>query len=560
MILYSGQCSRLFRLFISKITIACFIFCFFVTGKGNVFAATGLHSSYSRLNAVTDLHATTVADMVIEEAMRYIGTPYRWGGKTPNGFDCAGFTRYVYSKFGVNLASSAGPQYKQGTKISIDELCKGDLVFWGGRGKHRGIGHVGIVTSVGNGEFEFIHASSTGVRITSSKEPYYKVRYVGACRVTGQVPSNRPSNEKQQLEKIYYYDPAIPISVIVETPETKKAAQKASTLPAVYSVGDTIITIAMVGDMMLGTTYPNRQLPKNNGLNIFDDVRQLLVDADIAVGNCEGAICEGGKCTKGKGKYSYAFRMPPSYAVLFKEAGFDFLSLANNHSNDFGSEGIRQTMLMLDSMHIRYAGVKGMCRTATLKRRGITYGFCAFGHNSYTYRHQDEDQVKEIIGSLRDSCDILIVSFHGGAEGKDKTHLPEGSESFLGEHRGNLRHFAHLCIDEGADIVYGHGPHVCRAIELYNGHLIAYSLGNFCTPAGINVSGISGYAPVLVARIDRKGHLVSGRIHSFIQTFGVGPKLDEENKVPKFMRSLTLSDFKDAHLKIEDDGSFVPTL
>lgn len=501
--------------------------------------------------------APTVADMVIEEAMRYIGTPYRWGGKSPKGFDCAGFTRYVYSKFGVTLAPSAGPQYKAGPKIDVDELSKGDLVFWGGRGKHRGIGHVGIVTSVGKGEFEFIHASSTGVRITSSKEPYYKSRYVGACRVTGKVPSNRPSNEQEPFGKIYYYDPAIPVQVIVETPETRK--QQTAPQPALPQPTDSTLTIAMVGDMMLGTTYPKPQLPRNNGRNLFDDVRQLLIDADIAVGNCEGAISDGGKCTKGKGKYSYAFRMPTSYAALFKEAGFDFLSLANNHSNDFGSDGIRQTMKMLDSMDIRYAGVKGMCRTATLRRGGLTYGFCAFGHNSYTYRHQDEEQAKAIIRSLRDSCDILIVSFHGGAEGKDKAHLPEGAESFLGEHRGNLRRFAHLCIDEGADIVYGHGPHVCRAIELYKGHLIAYSLGNFCTPAGINVTGISGYAPVLLARVDRKGHLVSGRIHSFIQSYGVGPKLDSDNKVAGFMRSLTMSDFKDAHLKIDDDGTFSPT-
>ena len=530
--------------FAGKLTVSFLIL--FVSFSGKSFSQGLMYSS-----------APTVADMVIEEAMRYIGTPYRWGGKTPKGFDCAGFTRFVYSKFGVELAPSAGPQYKAGPKISPNDLCKGDLVFWGGRGKHRGIGHVGIVTSVSDGEFEFIHASSTGVRITSSKEPYYKCRYVGACRVTGHVPSNRPSNEKRAFEQVYYYDPAIPIPVIVETPETARKDTTASeSKPAPQ---DSVITIAMVGDMMLGTTYPKPQLPRNGGRNLFDDVRDLLVGADIAVGNCEGAICEGGKCTKGKGKYSYAFRMPTSYAMLFKEAGFDFLSLANNHSNDFGSEGIRQTMVMLDSMDIRYAGVKGMCRTATLRRRGVTYGFCAFGHNSYTYRHQDESLVKEIISSLRDSCDILIVSFHGGAEGKDKTHLPEGSESFLGEHRGNLRQFAHLCIDEGADIVYGHGPHVCRAIELYKGHLIAYSLGNFCTPAGINVTGVSGYAPVIVARVDSKGHLVNGRIHSFIQSYGVGPKTDFEDKVAKSIRSLTQSDFKDSHLVIEDDGSFVPS-
>lgn len=514
-----------------------------------------LNLAYSQ--GLTYTPSGTVADMVVDEAMRYIGAPYRWGGKTPNGFDCAGFTSFIYSKFGVKLAPSAAPQYKAGPKVKKDEICKGDLVFYGGRKHRHAIGHVGIVTSVDGDGFEFIHASSTGVRITSSKEPYYHARYVGACRVTDKVPSNRPSNEKQVGGFSEYDDPAIPIQIIVETPDTKK--QAAAVQPPAEVV-DSIITIAMVGDMMLGTTYPKRQLPKNDGKNLFDDVRELLIGADIAVGNCEGAICDGGKCTKGKGKYSYAFRMPPSYASLFKEAGFDFLSLANNHSNDFGSEGIRQTMAMLDSVRIRYAGVKGMCRTATLKRGGITYGFCAFGHNGYTYRHQDENLVREIVGELRDSCDILIVSFHGGAEGKDKAHLPEGVESYIGENRGNLRQFAHLCIDLGADIVYGHGPHVCRAIELYNGHLIAYSLGNFCTPAGINVTGISGYAPVLVARINRNGELVDGRIHSFIQSYGVGPRLDEENKVAKSIRLLTTSDFKDAHLEIADDGSFSPKL
>ena len=318
------------------------------------------------------------------------------------------------------------------------------------------------------------------------------------------------------------------------------------------------ITIAMVGDMMLGTNYPTRQLPANDGKNLFDHVGDILRSATITVGNCEGAMGEKGKCTKGTGKYSYAFRMPSSYARLFKDAGFDFLSLANNHSNDFGTEGIKETMRLLDSLHIKYAGVKGLCRKAFLKQKGITYGFCAFGHNGYTYCHQNVETAKEILRELRDSCDILIVSFHGGAEGKDKTHLPEGTEIFLGEDRGNLRSFAHMCIDEGADIVFGHGPHVCRAMEVYKGHLVAYSLGNFCTPAGISVSGISGYSPVLVARINRKGQLIDGRIHSFIQAFGKGPQPDLDNKVAQFIRSLTKSDFKNPHITIEDDGSFVP--
>lgn len=124
------------------------------------------------------------ADTVINEAMKYIGVPYKWGGKTPKGFDCAGFTRFIYGKFGVSLASSAAPQYKVGTKVKKDEIGRGDLVFYGGRRHTKTIGHVGIVTSVEpDGSFNFIHASSTGIRITSSKEPYYAKRYIGACRL-----------------------------------------------------------------------------------------------------------------------------------------------------------------------------------------------------------------------------------------------------------------------------------------------------------------------------------------------------------------------------------------
>lgn len=138
----------------------------------------------------------TVAEHVVDEASRYIGTPYRWGGKTPLGFDCAGFVRFVYSKFGVQLSSGAAPQYRQGKKLKTNELQKGDLVFFEGRTLGEGIGHVGIVTDVAadGKSFHFIHASTTsGVVITSSKDPYYRQRYICACRVIDKVVSNLPT-------------------------------------------------------------------------------------------------------------------------------------------------------------------------------------------------------------------------------------------------------------------------------------------------------------------------------------------------------------------------------
>ena len=133
-----------------------------------------------------------------------------------------------------------------------------------------------------------------------------------------------------------------------------------------------------------------------------------------------------------------------------------------------------------------------------------------------------------------------------------------GAEIYLDENRGSPRHFAHHCL--GADIVFGHGPHVPRAMEVYKGHLVAYSLGNFCTPAGISVTGPLGYAPVVTARINRhNGKLIDGRIHSFIQPFRKGPRLDSTNKVAAFIRTLTKQDFINPHLQISDDGSFHPS-
>ena len=140
-----------------------------------------MEEEYAPEGEPTHLHSRV--DSVLMEANKYMGTPYRWGGKAPGGFDCAGFVRYVYSKFGVSLAPAAPPQYRQGSPVKRSDLRPGDLVFFGGSRNPKAIGHVGIVTSVGVDEFFFIHASNSGVRVSTSKETYYRHRYISACRV-----------------------------------------------------------------------------------------------------------------------------------------------------------------------------------------------------------------------------------------------------------------------------------------------------------------------------------------------------------------------------------------
>ena len=318
--------------------------------------------------------------------------------------------------------------------------------------------------------------------------------------------------------------------------------------------GDTLV-VAMCGDIMMGTTYPTTQLPANDGRDIFLDTKPLTLAADIALGNLEGAITDAGHCTKGSGPNSYAFRMPTRFGHLLSEAGYDYVSQANNHANDFDREGILSTEQVLSDLGIKFSGIAGRTESAVVERNGVRYGVCAFGHNSYTIKHLDLQTVKRIIDDLKPKCDILIVTFHGGAEGRDKCHLPQGTETFLGENRGNLREFTHFCIDNGADVVFGHGPHVCRAMEVYKGKFIAYSLGNFCTPYGISLTSISGYAPVVTININKEGQFLSGKIHSFIQQRGVGPRKDDTNAVAREIRALTESDIKGSPIRIDDKGN-----
>ncbi len=315
------------------------------------------------------------------------------------------------------------------------------------------------------------------------------------------------------------------------------------------------MTIAMCGDIMMGTTYPEIQLPPNDGRDLFKDTKPITQRADLAVGNLEGTLCDDGNSRKSPGPNSYSFRTPTKYGVNLTDAGYDFLSMANNHAMDFSDHGADITEQTLDSQGIAYCGIKGRKEYAIVERNGVRYGICAFGHNSYTLKHTELATVKRIISKLRQQCDILVVSFHGGAEGADRNHLPKGQESFLGENRGNLRQFTHYAIDLGADVVYGHGPHVTRCVEVYKNKFIAFSLGNFCTPYGMSLTGIKAYAPVIEIKIDNHGNFLCGKIHSFIQQKGVGPRTDSSHSVAREMKRLTEADIENPCFTIDNEGN-----
>lgn len=127
----------------------------------------------------------SVVDQLLSYAFQFRGVPYRYGQMSPRGFDCSGFTSYVFKRFGFTLDRSSRGQINDGRRIDRSELKPGDLVFFSGRGNGRGIGHVGIVTEVQNErDFKFIHAAChTGITVSHSSETYYSRRYRGACRV-----------------------------------------------------------------------------------------------------------------------------------------------------------------------------------------------------------------------------------------------------------------------------------------------------------------------------------------------------------------------------------------
>ena len=317
------------------------------------------------------------------------------------------------------------------------------------------------------------------------------------------------------------------------------------------------LRIMGVGDMMLGTNYPSPSyLPPNDGKDLLADVVDILKEADLTFGNLEGTILDKGGTAKRCQNPSlcYAFRSPESYVTHFQTAGFDMVSLANNHSGDFGPTGRTRTKAVLDEAGIVYAGLAGTDEFTIVEKNGLKIGMCAFAPNVGTCDIRNISYATGIVKKLVEQVDIVIVSFHGGAEGEKNQHVTKRTETYYGENRGNVHAFAHAVIDAGADIVFGHGPHVTRAAELYKDRFIIYSLGNFCTYGRFNLRGAAGIAPIIDLEVDQQGAFVSGKAIPVYQAKTHGPKIDPNNRAIEKLIELTNADFPDNDLVIHEDG------
>lgn len=313
--------------------------------------------------------------------------------------------------------------------------------------------------------------------------------------------------------------------------------------------------IVAVGDIMLGTNYPTKKtLPADDGDWLLKDADSIIRNASISFGNLEGTFLDSGGTPKGAGANIYNFRQPTSYALILKSSGFDFLSIANNHINDFGKVGLSSTESVLKKNGFSFAGTNN-APYSIIEREGLKIGLVAFAPHSGAISFLDQVKAANLVKDVKALCDILIVSFHGGAEGASATHVTREKEFFFNQDRGNVYQFAHSMIDAGADVLLGHGPHVPRAIELYKNKIIAYSLGNFCTYGMFNLKGVSGYAPLFEFQVDGNGDFVQGKIISFLQTGEGGPKFDTSGSSAKLMRKLSLQDVPESKLSISDDGT-----
>jgi hypothetical protein len=235
------------------------------------------------------------------------------------------------------------------------------------------------------------------------------------------------------------------------------------------------ITIAAVGDIMLGSTSINDSfLPPNDGRDMLTAVSEPLAAADIAFGNLEGPMLEGGKsakCADPNKQTSpaskeatplptptpdpikpntppqpvrcFAFRVPTRYGKYLKDAGFDVLSLANNHALDFGDHGRVSTRKVLNDLGIKHAGSdKEKFSTAYLDVKGRKVAVIGFAHNTVVPNVNDLNFARRLVLLAKKKADIVIVSFHGGAEGEAAQNVPRQTEIYVGEKRGNLPLFA----------------------------------------------------------------------------------------------------------------------
>jgi poly-gamma-glutamate synthesis protein (capsule biosynthesis protein) len=252
------------------------------------------------------------------------------------------------------------------------------------------------------------------------------------------------------------------------------------------------LRIAAVGDIMLGGTAAP-EMRKYGYDYPFEVTKDILKQAPIVFGNLEGPLTGGGAAGTAK---QYVFRSPPDkVAPALARAGFNIVSLANNHTLDYGPEGLKDTRAALDKAGIGYVGAGRNLAEARqpvyMMADGITVAFLAYsltfpeefwaGPDTPGTAFGHERFVRTDVTAAREKADLVVVSFHWGQEGKTE----------LRDYQVQL---AHAAIDAGASAVLGHHPHILQGVERYKNGVILYSLGNFAFGSFSNTATRSAIA------------------------------------------------------------------
>lgn len=329
------------------------------------------------------------------------------------------------------------------------------------------------------------------------------------------------------------------------------------------------ITFTWVGDVTMGWKVRN---PPGEGDAMFAQVSGLLTGADLTWGNLEGALATGSptKCptatpspdavdptgaTASPTKPTcYAFGAPPANAHALARAGFDGMNLANNHAHDYGSAGLAGTEAALKGAGLTPSGRRN--QIAYVQAKGVTVAVLGFSSYGWSSDITSLATVRRLVSEAASKAAIVVVLFHGGAEGADQIHVPNGVEHAFGENRGDLRAFAHAAIDAGADLVAGSGPHVLRGMEVYAGRLVAYSLGNFAGNDNFNGGGNLSLSGVLTVRMGADGALRGGHFDSLVLGAHDWPAPDPAKRALALVDSVSRQDFGAQAVRLDAAGDF----
>jgi hypothetical protein len=304
------------------------------------------------------------------------------------------------------------------------------------------------------------------------------------------------------------------------------------------------ITLSGVGDVIMGTLSRGGggKIPPQNGQGFFDPVKSALA-SDLVMGNLETPLTPdtgASKCAA-TDVDCFQFFLPPSYAGYLHDAGFQVMNLANNHTNDMGPAGLANTRTALKAAGVGHTGAPNEITMVQVK--GVKVAVLGFSVYSWGGNLNNIPAAVALVKKAAEQADLVVIQMQGGAEGADKAHVKPGHEFFVGEDRGDLIAFSHAVIDAGADVVFGHGPHIMRGMEFYKGRLIAYSLGNFCGYGVLNSAGNLGVGGVLKVTLHHDGTWAGGTLVATQMVHGGMVEPDPNNRALSFVGGLSTSDF-----------------